>query len=336
MGRRHVGCAGRRNLDVQPGVGKFVDVYQQQRERKRSVRLRVWRRHLRRLRSIVILDVQQEQRSAHCRGRLRGCWGDLREHGCVRVREDSTANTTTSATAGNTYGGAIVAYGVFAYSSTIAGNTASNGGNIDSAEITSYGSAIVGAIGDGNCYSGTSATSYGYNFDDDGTCFPTSGTDFGDGVNPKLGKLKDNGGPTKTMLPATGSPLIDAATDGECVAGHASDAGFTPDTDQRGIARPGATCDIGAVETLADLTFTIDTGHGIIYGTVINGTGVSANAYVDPGTLGTPPSTAVFPYGGIPRSRSTCPPMAGPSPSSLSCPRTSTSCGSSTIPRGPR
>jgi hypothetical protein len=57
-------------------------------------------------------------------------------------------------------------------------------------------------------------------------------------TSPQLGPLRDNGGPTDTLAPQSGSPAIDAAADASC-----------PTTDQRGIRRPqGAHCDIGAVE----------------------------------------------------------------------------------------
>ncbi len=66
--------------------------------------------------------------------------------------------------------------------------------------------------------------------------FTETGPNFLSG-DPRLGPLRDNGGPTKTMLPAPGSPVIDAG--GVCPVA----------TDQRGIPRPqGAACDIGAVE----------------------------------------------------------------------------------------
>lgn len=56
--------------------------------------------------------------------------------------------------------------------------------------------------------------------------------------DPQLGPLQDNGGATLTMLPAPGSPALNAAVKNDC-----------PSIDQRGITRPqGATCDIGAVE----------------------------------------------------------------------------------------
>jgi len=56
-------------------------------------------------------------------------------------------------------------------------------------------------------------------------------------MSPLLGPLADNGGPTKTFLPGSGSPAINS--------GDPSCAG----TDQRGVARPqGGACDRGAVE----------------------------------------------------------------------------------------
>jgi hypothetical protein len=82
---------------------------------------------------------------------------------------------------------------------------------------------------------------------------------YGDGTtngtpltaDPLLGALADNGGPTQTMAPAAGSPVIDAG------------ASFGLTTDQRGLSRPfdlGAIpnasdgADIGAVELTLPLT----------------------------------------------------------------------------------
>jgi hypothetical protein len=60
-----------------------------------------------------------------------------------------------------------------------------------------------------------------------------------------LGALGANGGIGQTMVPQTGSPLIDAIPAASCQTGLAS--GIT--TDERGITRPqGPGCDIGAVE----------------------------------------------------------------------------------------
>jgi parallel beta-helix repeat protein len=67
----------------------------------------------------------------------------------------------------------------------------------------------------------------------------------GDGIssdliaNPKLRKLANNTGPTKTRLPKLSSPVIDFVTTG-CPP---------PALDQRGFTRPlGAACDAGSVE----------------------------------------------------------------------------------------
>lgn len=60
-------------------------------------------------------------------------------------------------------------------------------------------------------------------------------------VDPQLGSLRDNGGPTETMRPLRGSPVIDAAL-------TTSDPQAA---DQRGFPRPiGTNPDVGAVERL--------------------------------------------------------------------------------------
>src|SRR5262249_24875232 len=60
-------------------------------------------------------------------------------------------------------------------------------------------------------------------------------------ANPGLGTLADNGGPTPTIALLPGSPAIGA--------GSASIAGVTvPTTDQRGVARPSTSIDIGAFQ----------------------------------------------------------------------------------------
>ena len=66
------------------------------------------------------------------------------------------------------------------------------------------------------------------------------------GMDPKLGPLTDNGGPTSTMALLPGSPAIDAGS-----------AVGAPATDQRGVPRPqGAGVDIGAFEYLSSPIFT--------------------------------------------------------------------------------
>lgn len=91
-----------------------------------------------------------------------------------------------------------------------------------SAVATSLRSAYIdaGEVGNPSLVSGT-----------DDVIVPTA-ADLG------LGALADNGGHTPTVLPAAGSPLIDAGESGTNLA-----------PDQRGVARPqGPRADIGAVE----------------------------------------------------------------------------------------
>jgi hypothetical protein len=62
-----------------------------------------------------------------------------------------------------------------------------------------------------------------------------------------LGPLADNGGPTRTRLPAAAGPGVDAIP-----AGTAGLCDGTTATDQRGLPRPvGGSCDVGAVERQA-------------------------------------------------------------------------------------
>jgi len=77
----------------------------------------------------------------------------------------------------------------------------------------------------------------GYNLSSDASCdFTNWGS--GNDINPLLGPLANNGGLTETCALLSGSPAIDAITDGSY-----------PVTDQRGFSRPfGSAGDIGAVE----------------------------------------------------------------------------------------
>jgi len=62
-----------------------------------------------------------------------------------------------------------------------------------------------------------------------------------------VSSLADHGGPTETLLPEVGSPLLDAIP-----TGTAELCDSTVTEDQRGAARPsGPACDIGSVEGTA-------------------------------------------------------------------------------------
>ena len=68
-------------------------------------------------------------------------------------------------------------------------------------------------------------------------------------VDPMLGLLQNNGGPTQTMALGPGSAAIDAADDAICGAPPVNSL------DQRGVVRPqGPHCDIGAVEQIFEPT----------------------------------------------------------------------------------
>jgi Bacterial Ig-like domain (group 3) len=124
------------------------------------------------------------------------------------------------------------------------GSGVATGGRYDT-----YGSSVQlkntiiannGLVSDSNCVDSGAAPS---NFADLGGNVTWGGTTCpGTSADPMLGLLQDNGGPTLTMLPASGSAAIGAITSGcNSVA-----------TDQRGYPRPGtgkSACDAGAAET---------------------------------------------------------------------------------------
>ena len=92
--------------------------------------------------------------------------------------------------------------------------------------------------------------SRGHNIASDASCSLTGPGDLNN-TNPMLGPLANNGGPTPTHLPLSGSPAIDAIPVGAC-----TDVSGNPvASDQRGVSRPqGAGCDVGSVDTSSDTT----------------------------------------------------------------------------------
>jgi hypothetical protein len=133
-----------------------------------------------------------------------------------------TANEADSDGNGNGSGGGIVAVpqsGVSLKNTILAGNT-------DFGDLAP------------NC-SGT-ITSNGYNLIQNAAGCTVGGDTTGNiSLNPMLGPLADNGGPTMTRALLPASPAIDAGSP-DCPP---------PDDDQRGYPRPiNLTCDIGAFE----------------------------------------------------------------------------------------
>lgn len=196
------------------------------------------------------------------------------------IYNEGTVTATNSTLSGNTAtytGGGIDNYftGYFSFTnSTFSGNSAQFGGAIDntkaSGELTnvtitgnsasfSGGGINNGTYGDqginakntlvsnnpgGNCFDGNAKTinSLGFNLSNDSTCteFFDQGGDQNN-VNPLLGGLAANGGPTQTHMLLAGSPAQNGGT-----------GSGAPTTDQRGIPRPqGSAVDIGAVEVCA-------------------------------------------------------------------------------------
>jgi hypothetical protein len=117
--------------------------------------------------------------------------------------------------------------------STLSGNSAPNGGGIlngGGATATLKNTIVAKSLSGGSC-SGI-ITNGGYNLDSDNTCFFGTNNNSLSGVDPMLGPLADNGGPTKTHALLAGSPAIDKGNS------------FSATTDQRGLVRPSNFVDI--------------------------------------------------------------------------------------------
>ncbi len=135
---------------------------------------------------------------------------------------------------------------------TMTGNSAPTGAHVfgrgAASSLVAFGSVLADPLGGGaNCSIAGTSTSNGYNYSTDASCGFTGTGDTQGGAAPQLGALANNGGPTQTMLPAPGSPLVDAIPVAACAPAIT--------IDQRGFPRPadgnndGSTgCDIGAVE----------------------------------------------------------------------------------------
>jgi len=230
--------------------------------------------------------------------------GELTQGGGIATGGTGTPSvfiisSTISGNSATDDGGGIAAGSLTIDTSTISGNTAVNryGGGINVAGTTSItnstvanNSAAVGGGLRGNGYSVTTSnsifanntvsiaepdfsgtlTSHGYNLIGNTEGTTITGTTTGNqlNVNPLLGPLQDNGGPTQTCALLTGSPAID----------QGQPYGITL-ADQRGANRPyddpnipnapgGNGSDIGAFEvsTLTPRSAVSRKDHGSVPG----------------------------------------------------------------------
>jgi predicted outer membrane repeat protein len=153
--------------------------------------------------------------------------------GGIAVRFLTITNSTISGNSAGNNGGGIASYGhAVIANSTLSGNSAGSGGGIYNYGNGQYGPLEIsnsilnaGPLGENIFNNGGTVTSHGYN-----VCSDNGGgylTGPGDQINtdPLLGPLQNNGGPTLTHIPLSGSPAIDAG-----------DPNFTPPPfrDQRG------------------------------------------------------------------------------------------------------
>ena len=159
-------------------------------------------------------------------------------------------NSTLSANHANSNGGGLAwdaSATMTLLNDTMVSNTAgAQGGNIytgGSANVAIKLKNTLLAFGSPNNCDHTVAT-LGNNLENANGCGFSGGGDQHN-ANPRIGPLRDNGGPTWTQALLLGSPAIDAGANSGC-----------PAADQRGLPRPkdgdgnsSSVCDIGAFES---------------------------------------------------------------------------------------
>ena len=217
--------------------------------------------------TVVLNDCDLNGSSSDSNGGAINNAGNLTLNRCVL-----SANTASS-NGGGLFNGAIVALNNSTFSgnsatslggglynaatatvlhATFALNSATSGGGLYNAGSATLKSTLLDANTGGNCDGVVSSS--GTNLDSGTSCAFGATGDLSN-LDPLLGALADNGGPTATHALTSGSPAIDAASNTGC-----------PATDQRGVARPVdgngdsvAVCDIGAFEATAaaDLSISI-------------------------------------------------------------------------------
>lgn len=186
--------------------------------------------------TLTILSSTIADNSAESGGGIDGRGGGIFDAGTLTV-VNSTITGNVAVGGGGSVGGALIVRPgstTAITSSTFANNSGNNGNDMES---ESSALTITDTIMASGCLMESALTDGGHNLESGSSCDFSGPTDQR-GVNPDLGPLGDNGGPTPTMALAPGSPAIDSG--GTCPA---VDGG----TDQRGLPRT-ASCDTGAYE----------------------------------------------------------------------------------------
>ncbi len=106
---------------------------------------------------------------------------------------------------------------------------------------------VVAGSGPADCAG--AVTDAGYNLEDDAgaSCGFSPANHSVAGVDPALGPLENNGGPTETMLPAPGSPLLGQVPDPASITVSGLAVALCPVRDQRGVSSGAGACTIGSV-----------------------------------------------------------------------------------------
>src|SRR5579863_2339825 len=186
--------------------------------------------------------------------------GGIANYGTLTVTNSTfTGNTAHRSLVGSLAGG-ILNGGLFQSSGTLAinnstfsGNVARGGKgggifNVQGSTVVLQNSIVANNTG-GNCH-GTIASG-GYNLSSDDSCRFDGSGDLND-TDPKLGRLRNNGGATETFALLPGSPAIDSGNPNGCTDSN----GHLLKTDQRGEPRPdkedSGGCDRGAYERQKD------------------------------------------------------------------------------------
>lgn len=186
--------------------------------------------------------------------------GAIANYGILTITNSTFSGNIARPSLLGSLAGGILNGGLFQSTGTLAVNNSTFSGNIarrgkGGAIFNVKGSTvllqntIVANNTGGNCH-GT-ITSDGYNLSSDSTCNFNSTGDLNN-TDPMLGRLRNNGGPTKTLALFRGSPAIDSGNPAGCTDGE----GHLLKTDQRGKPRPDkedkSGCDRGAYERQKD------------------------------------------------------------------------------------